>query len=411
MTHRSTTGLAAIVAIAALGLSGQALAVESGTCPGEGKINNKLKKSMGAAQDASKASDWPTVIAKSQEADAVAVEKTEYEQFLLHEFKGIAYSQLKQYDNAAKELEASVASPCMPEADKPKRYKGLLQMAYQSKQYDKVIDFGNKAMASGGDADIAVFVGNAYYLKNDNQNTKKVLGEFAAKQEQSGKTPDEQTYQILQSACLKMDDMACVGEQAEKLVLNYPKQEYWQNMIYLLLQNASSDNKQLLNIMRLGAANKALKPPQYAEMAQLAIDQGLPGEAQQVLEQVNASGGFDAKTKDIGNRLLDQAKKAATLDKSTLDAQDARAKAKPTGDADIKLGAAYLSYNQPDKAIEALKRGIGKGQLKDPDEAGLLLGIAYTRSNNKAEADKAFATVTKNPTMARIAKLWTGKST
>jgi hypothetical protein len=35
-----------------------------------------------------------------------------------------------------------------------------------------------------------------------------------------------------------------------------------------------------------------------------------------------------------------------------------------------------------------------------------LLGIAYMRANNKAEAAKAFETVTKNPTLARIAKLW-----
>jgi hypothetical protein len=36
----------------------------------------------------------------------------------------------------------------------------------------------------------------------------------------------------------------------------------------------------------------------------------------------------------------------------------------------------------------------------------MLLGIAYLRMNNKEEAAKAFQTVTKNPTMARIAKLW-----
>jgi hypothetical protein len=406
VTNRSILGIAAIVAF---GFAGQVMA--QGACTGDGKINPKLKKSMGAAQDAAKASDWQGAIARSQEAEAVPVDKTEYEQFLLHEFKGIAYSNLKQYDDASKELEASVNSPCMPDADKPKRYKGLLQMAYQSKQYDKVIDFGDKALKAGGDPEIAIYVGNAYYLKNDNQNTKRVLAEYTSRQEQSNKTPDEQTYQILQSACLKLDDMPCVTEQSEKLVAHYPKQEYWQNVIYLYLQSASSDNKQLLNVMRLGAAQKALKPPQYNEMAQLAIDQGLPGEAQQVLEQGMAATTFDAKTKEISNRLLDQAKKAAALDKSTLDQQEARAKAKATGDADVKLGAAFLSYNQPDKAVEALNRGIGKGTLKDPDEAGLLLGIAYTRLNNKAEADKAFATVTKNPMMTRIAKLWTNKPT
>jgi hypothetical protein len=36
----------------------------------------------------------------------------------------------------------------------------------------------------------------------------------------------------------------------------------------------------------------------------------------------------------------------------------------------------------------------------------LLLGIAQLRAGNKPEAAKAFQTVTKDPTMARIAKLW-----
>jgi hypothetical protein len=35
-----------------------------------------------------------------------------------------------------------------------------------------------------------------------------------------------------------------------------------------------------------------------------------------------------------------------------------------------------------------------------------LLGIAYLRSNNKAEATKAFQTVTQSPAMTRIAKMW-----
>ena len=32
--------------------------------------------------------------------------------------------------------------------------------------------------------------------------------------------------------------------------------------------------------------------------------------------------------------------------------------------------------------------------------------MAYLRVNNKAEATKAFESVTKNPVLARIAKLW-----
>jgi hypothetical protein len=126
-----------------------------------------------------------------------------------------------------------------------------------------------------------------------------------------------------------------------------------------------------------------------------------------VLERGIQKGAFTvARDKDHATRLLADAKTAVALDKSTLDKQDASARAKPTGDSDVKLGAAYLSYGQNEKAIEAINRGVAKGGVKNPDEAGLLLGIAYLRANNKPEATKAFQSVSKDPAMTRIAKLW-----
>src|SRR4029079_5001874 len=82
----------------------------------------------------------------------------------------------------------------------------------------------------------------------------------------------------------------------------------------------------------------------------------------------------------------------AAGDKATLSQQETSAKANPAGNADVKLGAAYLSYGDNAKAIESLQRGIGKGSVRDPDEAGMLLGIAFLRSGNKDEAVKAFNT-------------------
>ena len=81
------------------------------------------------------------------------------------------------------------------------------------------------------------------------------------------------------------------------------------------------------------------------------------------------------------------------VEKAKLAQADAAARATPTGDDDVKVGAAYLSYGDPAKAVEALKRGITKGKLgAKRDEAGILLGIAYLRINNKSEAAKAFRT-------------------
>jgi len=413
VTHRtilSTAVLAAFVITSpAFAAKKEAAPAETPPCAGAGRVSKAISKPMSEAQEAAKAKDWPNVIARVDEAKAIPGETTEYDQFLMHEFKGIATTNLKQYELAGPELEATVASPCMSQEDKNARYGSVTQIYYQLKNYDKVIDFGDKAIKAGGNPDLAQFVGNAYYLKNDNENAKRVLLDLIKSQESRGKTPEEQTYQIVQSACLKVNDNACVADMSDALVAKYPKAEYWTNVISTLLQSEGGD-KQTLNVLRLGAAADALKPGQYTELAQLAIDQGLPGEAQIALEKA-ATKNPDAQTKERNARLLDTAKKAAALDKTTLDAQDARAKAKPTGDSDVKLGAAYLSYNQPEKAIEALTRGIGKGKLKDPNEAAILLGMAYTQVNNKEEAAKAFNTVSGTPVMTRIAKLWVMKST
>jgi Flp pilus assembly protein TadD len=180
-----------------------------------------------------------------------------------------------------------------------------------------------------------------------------------------------------------------------------------------LLMAQTKNNNQLLNMWRLSDGVDAMTDPsEYVEMAQLAIGQGLPGEAQAVVDKGMQKGVFTtAKQKEQANQLLGEAKQAVTLDKSTLASQDTAARAKTTGDNDVKLGAAYLSYGELDKAIEALQRGIGKGGVKNPDDAAMMLGIAYLRSGNKAEAAKAFGTVKVDPTMARIAKLWMLKTT
>jgi len=394
----------ALAIVGFLGTASVAMA-QTDAC-GPRKLTKKLEKPMDAVQKAREKKDWAGMLAGAKEVDAVPVEKTEYDKFWVHELQGVAYANLKQYPEAISELEAAVASPCMTDTDKPGRIKLLMQLSYQSKDYPKAIQYGKQAFATG-DMEAGMYVGNAYYITNDFENTRATMRDVVAKMEAGGKTPDEPTYRILQSACLQLKDNECVVEQIEKLVTHYPKPKYWTDMIDALLR-ASKNDRELLNIMRLADGVDAMGDgSQYVEMAQLSLAQGLPGEAQAVLEKGTQKGAFtEARDKDHASRLLADSKQAVTLDKSTLDKQDASAKAKPTGEADVKLGAAYLSYGQNDKAIEALQRGMGKGGVKYPDEGNLLLGIAYVRSNNKPEAIKAFQNVNKDPGLTRIAKLW-----
>ncbi len=70
------------------------------------------------------------------------------------------------------------------------------------------------------------------------------------------------------------------------------------------------------------------------------------------------------------------------------------------------MGLAYLTYDQYDKAVAAIQRGLAKGGVKNPDEADILLGIAELKLRNREEAIKAFKAAKADPNLTRLAGLW-----
>jgi tetratricopeptide (TPR) repeat protein len=404
---RSGLGVAAAaIGLFALGSTSSAFAQGAG-CTGNGKISKQIAKPMAAAQDAQKAKKWQEVLAKTREAQAVPAAKSAWDQHWIHEFQGYAYSMLGQDADAAREIEADVTSPCLSETARAGKYKTLASLYFRLRNYPKAIDFATRGLKISRDPELQIVLGQSYFLTNDNKNAMRVMNEVMADIERSGQKPKEQTLLLIRAACDKVDDNACVTRLYEKLVVLYPKPEYWQNLL-VALRHGDTNDKQKLNVLRLAAAVDVLKrSDDYKEMAQIALDEGLPGEAQSILEQAFEKKMFkDQREIDLNQRLLAKAKAEVAVEKAKLPEQDAAARATPTGDDDVKVGAAYLSYGEPAKAIETIKRGIAQGKLAEADEAGILLGIAYLRSDNKAEAAKAFRTVKQDPTMARIAKLW-----
>jgi tetratricopeptide (TPR) repeat protein len=408
-----------VIAVAAIGILGAGwatpAAAQSAACTGNGKISKQIAKPMTAAQEAQRAKKWQDVLTRVHEADAVPGAKSQFDQYYMAEFRGYAYHMLHQEPDAAREFEAALNSPCMPEAKKLERYKTLTGLYSSLKNYPKVIDYGNRALKISRDPDMYVAVAQAYYLSGNNKESVRLMNELLAILEQKGTVPKEQQLLLVVAACQRANDNACVSKVFEKLVVYYPKAEYWQNLL-AALKNSDTDDIQKLNVMRLSVYVKVLKKPEdYKEMAQLALETKLACESQSVLEQGFAQKVFVEKRDiDVNTRLLAAAKKEAESDKAALAKNEAAARAAATGDAAIKVGAQYLGCGEPAKAAEVIQFGISKGGIAkgDPkeaelvDEAGLLLGISYLRSNNKAEAAKAFHTVKRDPTMVRIAKLW-----
>ena len=371
-------------------------------------VSKALGKPLKAAQDAMTAKKYPEAIAKLKEAEAMSG-KSPWDEHLINEMYGYTYAHTGDFPNAAKAYEATLSDGFVDQADIPGRVRLLAQMYYQLKNYEKAIDFGTRAIKGGFDNDeIQTIVGQSYYLKNDYKGTIKFVDTWIDGTLKKGQTPKEQTINLVLSSCVKLEDAECTSKSLEKMVTYYPKPEYWGNLVLTLFQAPSMNDKTLLNTFRLANEVDVLKKPEdFTEMAQLAIEQGSPGEAQHVLEKAFQRNIFpDARTQDKNKRLLASAQKAAEQDLAQLPKNATDAETAPTGDKSVGVGLAYLGYQQYDKASDALSKGLSKGGLKNEAEAHLLLGIAQLKGGHKDEAVKSFKAVKGDANLERIASLW-----
>jgi tetratricopeptide (TPR) repeat protein len=376
----------------------------------ENKVSRDLAKPLKAAQDALQAQKYDEAVTHLKEAESNA-KKTPYDEHVINQLAGVTYARMNNFPEAEKAFEAQVDDGFTDPADMPRIVKAVAQLNYQLKNYDKAIEFGQRAIKGGfADDDINIIIGQAYYLKGDWKGTLKFEQDLVDSDIKAGKTPKDQSLQLVLSACVKQEDNDCTTKALERLVAYYPKPEYWKQLLYSMAQDkgVNSSDRTTLQLYRLMSEVDVLQRPEdYTEMAQLAIEQGSPGEAEHVLQKGFDKGVFsDPKVKEKNQRLLESAKKTATTDQASLAKSEQEAKNAATGDKAVGVGFAYMGYQQYDKASDMLTQGLAKGGVKNEASARLLLGIAELKAGKKDDAVKAFQAVKGDPTLERLANLW-----
>jgi tetratricopeptide (TPR) repeat protein len=397
---------AAVAVIMTLAPATSAWAQEKGE---KGPKNSPaLAKPLKEANDDLKAHKYQEAITKLKAAEGTAG-KTPGDQYIINEMLSFAYIKTQNYPDAAKVMEAKLDSGLTPQAEQPTLIKQLTAINYQIKNYDKAVDFGNRAIKGGfADDQIRTIVGQSYYLKGDWKNTLKFEEDLVNSQIKAGQTPSLESLQLVYSACQKLQDDACSTRAMEKLVTYYPKPEEWAQLLYGMRKDTSNNEADLFQTYRLMLDTDVMKDPSdYTEMAELALDAGSPGDAQHVLETAMSKNVFtDQRSKDRANRLLETAKKRAASDQAGLPKLEKEADAAATGDKNVAIGRAYLGYGQYDKAVDQLSKGLAKTNVKNEPDARLTLGIAQLKDGHKDDAIKTFKAVKGDPALERLASLW-----
>jgi tetratricopeptide (TPR) repeat protein len=369
-------------------------------------VRPEVGKPLQDAQGLLKSGRHREAMAKVNEAEA-APNRTAFENYTILRMKGAISSAAGDNDAAIKTFEAILATGRASGKDALQMTQAIAVAYYKNKDYAKSATYTQKYFKDGGtDPAMRTVLLQSYYLGNDCGAVSKLLGNVT---EDTSRKPTEEELQILANCYLKQKDTAGYVAAIEKLVVYYPKKEYWTDLLARVQKKPGFSDRLSLHVLRLRMETGNLtSTDDYLEMAQLALQAGFPAEAKAVVDK-----GYEKKVLGTGpqaerhQRLRDLVNKslAESAKNRTKDEQDALAA--KDGNELVKVGMNYVFEGKADKGINLMEQGIKKGGLKRSEDAKLSLGYAQVHAGQKARGSQTLKGVQGTDGTADIARLWT----
>ena len=362
----------------ALVLGTAAAAAVGSLSPAEAAVRAAVGKPLQAAQAAAASGNYTGAMAKIREAESVGGLTAEEQKII---------AQMRQYIEAKSGgsvgVSDSVGAQAKFDADyRAGRYRAAIDDAELLRKYGILNSLNIEVIAQ------------AYYE----------LGEFGECARFARSNGGGEGMLRLQMTCAsKSGDDAAMRAALEQLIATTGKPEYWGRLLQTAERAKALTDHQTLDIYRIKLLTNTMSgPDDYFVLATLAIQFGLPSEAQNVIQK-----GVQAKvlSGDRVNRLSNLAHQTLATDLANLSKTVQAANADKNGDSLVKLGEDYCGMGRYKDAVDAIQGGIKKG-TSDPDNAQIRLGQALYGAGQKDAAIKAFAKATKSPNGEMTAHLW-----
>jgi len=367
-------------------------------------VRPEVGKPLQEAQSLMKSGRYKDALSKVNEADAVSG-KTPNETLLITRMRAAVSSAAGDTEGANKAYESLLTSGKVTGRDALVMEQAIAVNFYKEKDYAKAASWAQRYFKDGGtDPAMRTVLLQSYYLGNDCASVNKMLGNGSDERRAS-----EEELQILANCFQRQKDTAGYVGAIEKLVVSYPKKEYWVDLLSHVQRKPGFAADRLgIHVYRLRMAlGMPLDTNDYMEMAQLALQAGVPAEAKAIVDK-----GYDVKALGNGKeaerhqRLRDLINKSLAASQQTRAKDEADAMAAKDGNDLVKVGLNYVYEGKADKGLPLIDQGIKRGGLKRPEDAKLLYGEALLQAHQNAKAASVFREVKGTDGTADVARLW-----
>ena len=373
-------------------------------------VRAEIGKPLQQASELLRAGKAREALAKVREADAVGG-KTAAEQLMVERMKGAAAQRAGDTETTISAFEAVYASGKLAGTEQAQVAESIAFAYSQQKSWQKTTEWANRARSAGGNSpQLNQLIAYVQSQSGDYAQILKDAQANVAAAEQAGRRPGEDDLLRMADAAKRVSNNGAYSHALERLVLVYPKKEYWSAHLAALQRKPGFADRLGLDVMRLKLSIGLIgKTDEFMEMAQLALQAGFPVEAKAIVAK-----GYTAKALGTGDQaerhkrlsdLVDKklAESAASVAQAAADAASGK-----DGDDLVKVGTVYASMDQSAKAVELIEKGIAKGGLKRPEDAKLRLALALAQSpKTRAKGVQLLRGVSGNDGTADVAKLYT----
>ncbi len=366
-------------------------------------VRPEVGKPLQAAQALVKQRKGREAMAEIAKAEAVP-NRTPFENQVIAQMKAAAASSAGDNDATIKANQALLDSGKVSGREATTLVQSIAVAHYNKKDYGEAARWTQRYFREGGsDPAMRSVLLQSYYLGNDCASVNKMLAGAGEDRRAS-----EEELQILANCYLRQNDTGGYVSAIEKLVVHYPKKSYWTDLLSRVQKKPGFSDRLGVNVYRLRLATGNLTSTNdYLEMAQLALQAGVPAEANVIVDK-----GYEAKALGQGpeaprhQRLRDLVMKDLAQSQKTRAKDEAEALAARDGNDLVKVGLNYVYEGNADKGLALIEQGIKKGGLKRPEDAKLRLGEAQIYAGHKAKGVQTLKTVQGSDGTADIARLW-----
>ncbi len=370
-------------------------------------VRPEVAKSLQAAQEALKTAQFDNAITLAQQALAIPG-ITPVEKPVIQRTLAIAAMQAKNFTLAVSTLEALIQE--MPDgtdaAQKLSLMESLLSASQQAQDLARVVSWGRIYLKlEGSNPSVRPAVIHTLSVMNRHEEVIQEVKEKIRLDEAAKVKTPESDYRLMAISQRQLKDDAAYNSTLKTLLQNYPSKTYWSETIARLGRQANFNGRFDLDLYRLLEMTGNMEDTiEYVDMANLALNAGLPAEAARVVELAYAAGtmgkGSDAANHQklrlhIQQRLNEDEKALPALEKSAKDANTL-----------ASLADVYASKQKWLQSNDFYSKALAMGGLRREAETRLHAGLVLSKMGQKAEAVKMWDSVQGDATAVNLAQLW-----